>query len=290
MFDFLFEEAPKRTGLDLETLVEFGKEASNGLIGVNQLPLNETITKIANTHDLNEDQVEIVCQEANKATHRGLFKTAEEKYVTFDVADPSIVKAMMNGETEKVAHCSNIDMDYVSAPGEVEASRDYELNHSVGHDGLWDIEKRASRQQREKDKVVREDLKDIYILKTAAIESKENEFLKIASDQIINESFSYRPEMLVKIASFCKQADINKKRVSNLMFKLATKMVKDGWIQKEAMESMTSELVSPEVKKLQVNGAHPLTKVIKTIKEHDRDRDEAIRGMQNIVKSEGANE
>lgn len=290
MFDFLFEEAPKRTGLDMETLVEFGKEASNALIGVNQSPLNETITKIAKIHNLNKDQIELVCQEANKATHKGMFKSASEKYVTFDVADFNTVGDMIEGVTEKVASSVSIDMDYVSAPGEAEAYRDYELNKDVGHNGLWDMEKQASRQQIENAKVQEEDLKDIYIIKTAGLESKEEEFLKLASAQVVNETFSYRPQMVMAIAGFCKQANMKYKRASNLLVKLSSRMVDGGWISKEAMEESTDKYVSDKVESLKVNTSHPLVKVINTIKDFDRERDEAVRGLQNIVKSTGANE
>lgn len=290
MFDFLFEEAPKRTSLDMETLVEFGKEASNALIGVNQCPLNETITKIAKIHDLNKDQIELVCQEANKATHKGMFKSASEKYVTFDLADFNTVDDMIEGVTEKVASSNSIDMDYVSAPGEAESYRDYELNKDVGHNGLWNMEKRASRQKIERAKVQEDDLKDIYIIKTAGLESKEEEFLKLASAQVINETFSYRPQMVLAIADFCKQANMKNKRASNLLVKLSSRMVDGGWIAKEAMDDLTAEYTSDKVKGMQVNDSHPLVKVIKTIKDFDRDRDEAVRGIQNIVQSTGVNE
>ena len=77
MFNFLLEEEPSNN-LDLGTLTEFGKEACNALVGVGGVPLSDTITKIAQAHNLNDDQIQIVCQEANKAAHRALYKTAED--------------------------------------------------------------------------------------------------------------------------------------------------------------------------------------------------------------------
>jgi hypothetical protein len=56
-----------------------------------QIPLNDSITKLAKSMDLNQEQVARLCEAANNATFTNLFKnkdkTASDRVIEFDIAD-----------------------------------------------------------------------------------------------------------------------------------------------------------------------------------------------------------
>lgn len=287
MFNFLLEEAHDNN-LDLNTLVEFGKEASNALVGVGKVPLNETIVKTASSHNLNDDQIKLVCQEANKSAHRDLFKTAEDKYVVFDVADFHEVKDLVDGVTEKTASFNGIDMDYVSSPGEDKKYRDFSFQKTAGHDGLWDNTKVLDRRSIEKLAMQKQELEDQFLLKTAALQSKEKEFIKESKMILLNVPFSHREEGLGGLATFCKQAGLDNPRISDLVTKVANSLVNSGYLNKNASVDVTEAIKGADG--ADVNTSHSLYKTVETIKKYDKERADLKRGASNLVQTTGPNE
>lgn len=88
---------------DFET---FGKVASKRFIE-NNVPLNDTITKLAKEYGLNRDQISRVVENANVETHLKLYKEAEDKYIEFDTADPNKVISNLDFDIEKSAAVMN---------------------------------------------------------------------------------------------------------------------------------------------------------------------------------------
>ena len=86
----------------------FGKEAAQRYLESNE-SLTDSIVKIASDNNLNRAQINRVVETANTSTYLSLFKTAEEKYIEFPVAD-----------AEKVAQALNI------IPGNPEVLGDYD--------------------------------------------------------------------------------------------------------------------------------------------------------------------
>jgi len=79
---------------DLIDLENFGKAASRAYLE-NKIPLNDSISKLAEAKNLNSEQVKLVVEEANNSTHLTLLPTAEEKYIEFAVADYNKVAAVV---------------------------------------------------------------------------------------------------------------------------------------------------------------------------------------------------
>lgn len=69
---------------------KFAEAVSNDFV-THQIPLNESVEKLATARNLNEDQIGRVCEAANNLTFNKLFKntdkTASDRIVEFDVAD-----------------------------------------------------------------------------------------------------------------------------------------------------------------------------------------------------------
>lgn len=91
-----------------------GKEASQLYIS-NGVPLNDSIVKIANRENLNQQQIFRASENANVETYLQLVKLASspEKYITFDVANPQeIIKSMEKVATSSPAEDVNLWEDY----------------------------------------------------------------------------------------------------------------------------------------------------------------------------------
>ena len=94
-----------------ETLEYFGKEAAKEYLQ-NSVPLNDTITKIAEENALTKEQINRVTEAANTTTYLALFKTAEDKYIEFPVADSEKIAEYL----KPVSYIPNTLDDYGSPP------------------------------------------------------------------------------------------------------------------------------------------------------------------------------
>lgn len=100
-----------KTNLELKGL---GKEASQLYI-TSGVPLNDSIIKIANRENLNQQQIFRASENANVETYLQLVKLANspEKYITFEVANPQeILKSMEKVATSSPAEDQNLWEDY----------------------------------------------------------------------------------------------------------------------------------------------------------------------------------
>ena len=78
-----------------------GKEASTMLLE-HGIPLNEAIIKIASRRpDMSKEHVQRVIENANLITFEDMFKTASNKHITFDLADPNVIHAELD-KTEDI--------------------------------------------------------------------------------------------------------------------------------------------------------------------------------------------
>jgi hypothetical protein len=88
-------------------LEDFGKVASSSFLD-NSVPLNKGIQKIAGENSLNRQQINRVVESANVETYLAMMKTAESKYVNFDLADSNAIA----GDLEMPKIASVITDDY----------------------------------------------------------------------------------------------------------------------------------------------------------------------------------
>lgn len=291
MFSFLLGEAPTKS-VDIELIGELAKEASSAYLGPNQTPLNHSVVKIAKSEGLSPEQISMVCQETNKAVHQQLFKTAEDKYIDFDLADPTKIVAQMEG-TEKVASSgfhgfSDPSSDYKLAPGEEKANlADFSVckTASCGHDGTRDNTKREKKAVIEKLAHKNTLNNEAFIIKEAQIESLEKQFLKLARNQILSVTLNDRRDQFPYITQFCKVAGMNNARTDELMTLLDTVMVRQGVLEKSADIKADASLISNNLNARVINGTHPLEIVVKTIVKRDGEK-KLIQDRHNLIKTE----
>ena len=119
----------KKTAFELE---QFGKTAAKEYLQ-HQVPLNDTITKIASANDLNKDQINRVVEFANISTHVSLFDKQAEKYVEFETAEPAKITTDLRKQAEDamqklVPITPKSLQDYYDAPTNAEGISENHIN------------------------------------------------------------------------------------------------------------------------------------------------------------------
>ena len=94
-----------------------------------EVPLNDSITKIAEVNDLNGDQIKRIVEIANTKTFLKMYKTAENKGndIDFDVADATPILKKYYGsdkESGSMSKLASADVDSDVAPYEFEQDFD----------------------------------------------------------------------------------------------------------------------------------------------------------------------
>lgn len=101
------------TTADLDAYV---KTAAHDYIS-KSVPLNDTITKLANDHGFNREQINRVVEGANTEVYVQLFNQAKDKYIQFDNADSEKIASVVLADGPKTA--SIFGTDYESSPDPV---------------------------------------------------------------------------------------------------------------------------------------------------------------------------
>lgn len=283
MFGFLLSEAPNKNA-DLQILSEYAKHAARAYVSRDQIPLNHSIQKLAKTENLTPDQISIVCQEANKEVHGQLFKTAEDKYVTFELADPSCITNNIEASVTKTASAQTLDDEYAGAPYE-QVSQDFSFSKSAGHDGFKFSQEHQKRSDiMTKQASMAEIEKDVLIL-SAQIESAENRFVKIARNCLNDYPLNERSKYFPMIAKFCELSGMSKVAYTKLIDYTALVMKKQGLLEKNADIKADPDLISDNLDARIQNGTHPLYIEIKTIMDKNQQR-ETYKNRYNRIQTE----
>jgi predicted NUDIX family NTP pyrophosphohydrolase len=80
----------------------------------NKVPLNDSVAKLAQQFDLNQDQIARLCEATNNTTFNHIFKNktaSDDRLVEFDVADPKII---LRQQIKEAAYIGNISQNSVS--------------------------------------------------------------------------------------------------------------------------------------------------------------------------------
>jgi hypothetical protein len=146
-FSYLLSGQQQPT-VSAERLELFAKTAAKRYIQ-NQVPLNDTISKLAEENDLNSHQIERVCEIANIATHQAPWPSATDKVkVAFPLANARMIPKHASKDHKPETHEKAEDRprghtmsDYATAPKGL-PRRGPPMNAmmgvdpSKGHDGL----------------------------------------------------------------------------------------------------------------------------------------------------------
>jgi hypothetical protein len=288
MFSFLVDEAPDKS-VDLELIGEFAKEASSAFLGPGQIPLNQSIVKIAKAENLTPENINLLCQETNKQVHQHMFKTAEDKYIDFSIANPNEIMCELEGSektaSEQLQRFSDLSSDYEAAPGETETYfNDFTITKTAGKCGLYDNSKRKKKAAIEKLAFEKQKIKEELFIKEAEIESAEKRFVKVARNQLLQYPLQNRRSQFPYLAKFCKEAGMRRSRANQLLGLLDHVMVRQGLLEKSADIKADPELISENLNARIINGTHPLQIEVKTIVEKDKEKELIEDRGHNLIK------
>lgn len=307
MFGFLMEGNEHQSGKDLETLKEFAKQAASSFLGQDRVPLNHTIQKTAQVEKLTPDQISILCQEANKSVHEHMFKTAENKYVDFEIADPEVIVSEIDTKLSKTASANNLDAvfsqelsrleksasvesseidDFSFAPGEKKSyTSDFSFTKQAGHDGLKVPEEHLKKVAMEKKAQRLKDIEGEMIILNGQIESAEKNFIKEARNMLLPYPAHERANKFELIAQFCKEAGLPKERFEKVASLTEHVMKRQGLLEKKASLKADEQYISDKLDAKVINGDHALIIHIKTLVDKDK-RKEALKNEHNLIKTE----
>lgn len=252
-----------------ERLETFAKIASNRFIGEN-IPLNDTILKIAKDEDLNSHAVERVCEMANLQTHAGLLPSEPEKRASFafPLADSKKIASMICIENPPSATMSS---EFACPPCGPAASSGPSMEDLFGvsgqaHDGFQVpekkslvimIQKKAAEKNRMYDKLIKEAMLVETAEKAAHHQIKQAVLQGESLDEIhVNACNAGLGDFAVEYLD--KTADVLRKEFVKCAF--------------EAPEELIDRSVPVRV----INGRNPIIASLHTLKQY-RDNAFSIR-------------
>ncbi len=262
----------------LDVLGGFAKIAAHSFCNSN-IPLNDSITKLAIENCLNPDQIGIIVCEANKAVHASLFSNSDDKYITFPLADTKKIVDSLQLNVEKSASVQIHD-DYLYPPScKLGIQKISSYSTPIDVDLYFNLK---SKLLNEKKKIAFEIEKtelDLLSLKSKLSKSISN-FNKIASELVLNEDENKYLESLRMVYEFAKCAT-NEKIAKDLCKNIQEKVER---VTYKTASYLEDEYVSDAVlKKCKIiNSSHPLYSELKTINENILRQDELNRSYLEL--------
>lgn len=201
-----------------------GKEASSRYL-LDKIPLNDTIIKMANTHNLNPHQVARICEAANTDVYSTLWGMTKNGQFTFDMADQEKIADTLNGVSE-AKQASFLDESMV-APDKLASFLPEEGNFE-------DVEKTASFTLPEEE----ENISFKRFIKLAA------EF-KNLEEQAVDRLYSLynkRNAAISKVTAMIKSAALQGEDISAAYFAAKYAFPNDTDIIKRTFSKVASDL------------------------------------------------
>jgi hypothetical protein len=264
----------------MEHYREWAEEISSSFLNSGYTP-TDTLSKIAQSEELEPFQIEILAAEANKTIHAHKYASMDEKYFAadFPLANAKEVIRCLQGGTTKVAGAF---VDPIIPQADGPDAYDMFGIKPEKMDKTASV-KHQLKVAKEKTDLLSQKIDDEIFMKTAAVETGEKNFIKTARS-IVLEGYNSdeRMKSLGYIYHFTKQAGypVAGKR---MLAKLAFVLSKEGMLEprhaKVAMEYFTKkadlvappELISQDLNVQIVNGTHPLYITLKTVGDNEAD-------------------
>lgn len=253
-----------------------------------RIPLNQTITKIAQENDLNGNQIDRVCEMANIATHQGLWtKTAQKDKISFPLADARQVKQACGCGEAPPPPCGPIDSDYagppkalpMTGPGLAEMLG---VDPSASHNGLTDVpEKKKIIIILQKQAAVRQRIADQVLVAGAELEALEKQAYHAVKQTVLGGA-TFR-QVYVAAAGVGME-----KEAREYLPKFEERLIEEthgsvrARLEKLAIARAPEDLISENLgNAVVINGAHPVLVLLDTVR---RKTGEIRNGLQGLVR------
>jgi hypothetical protein len=285
-FQYLLAGQPAQVKHAADQLDLLAKTAAKRYIDEG-VPLNETISKLAQQNDLNPNQIDRVCEMANIETHKALWsKTAQKETISFPLAKAAQVK-QMNGDPGEVKTAAPIDMsaDYLGPPKGLPSHGDLNtlmgIDKTAGHNGL----EGASPKQRiiatlQKKAAERERVADKICYQGMELETLEKEAWGHVKQTVIGGTSFQQVYDAAAAAGLAKVA-------GEYLPKFHERLITETYgaqrnrLEKMAIAPVDPDLISENLGNMTiVNGAHPVLVSLDTIQ---KKTGEIKQGLINLI-------
>jgi hypothetical protein len=254
-----------------EELIDFAKSAAARFVS-KKIPLNDSVTKIAQSEGLVPDQIRFLAQEANKQSWASLFRENKDSAYDFPIADPDqVLGALQDDFSPKVV--KDLDLDYLMAPMAKTAA--------VDEFQIWGVEKLASPTCRSKQEIKRDlskkmeklsELKNhLYMKHLENNTMAEGEMLKLATllkNELLTHRYSDRKTEFKKFAEACmsmRPSETMVDRVNQIKERMEKLEVMEKTAALEAPENLINRNTGARI----MNGNSEIIMRIKTLMEWD---------------------
>ena len=265
-------ESPR---VSMEHYREWAGEIASSYLNANCLP-SDTLSKIAQSEELEPFQIEILAAEANKTIHTMKYASAEDKYFAadFPLADAKkVICSLQTGTVKTAGVFTEPKLGLSEGPDAYEM---FGVKPEV-------MDKTASVKHQLKNasgkaELLKSKIDDEIIYKTAAIEQATKEFVKTAKAMVLESDD--RMKTLGHLYHFTKCAGFEKTG-KKLLAKTAHVLRYEGKLEptkariafdffsKEADLKAPEDLISENLNATVVNGNHPLYITLKTIEDNE---------------------
>lgn len=252
------------SSLSQERLETWAKIASKRFVE-NSIPLNDSITKIAQENDLTPHHIERVCEMANLNTHTALMPNEPEKRASFGfpLADAKCIRIALGPKKPGATMSSDYAGPPKGTPSSGPSMADLFGVSGKGHNGfavpekkkvIIMIQKKAAERQRTHDS----------LLKTAMqCETAEKQFHKAAQQAVIQGSSL---QDIHTVACHAGLGDVSGEVLQKTARLMKTQFLM-GDMEKVAFEA-PEELIDRDVPVRVINGRNPIIGSLKALKEY----------------------
>lgn len=264
-FSYLLQ---KEAAVSAEELAMLAKVATKRFVD-EKIPLNTTIAKLAEERDLNQHQIERVCELANVGTHQALWPSAKEKHkLAFALAD---AKTLGKDKTPARRTHTAADHDYAGPPtgvcaGGPSVAELFGVAPGAGHEGLAGpsdkqrlliiLSKKAAERRR---------LKDGVLVAAMEAESAEKRAYAVVKQEVLGGSGMRDILRAATAAGLGKVAGELLPRFEERLVAEASGAQRTG-LTKSAIARAPEELISHDLGATTVvNGAHPVLVSLDTV-------------------------
>ena len=261
-----------------EILVAFAKTAAINFTK-NNIPLNDSLSKIARDEGLIPDQVRFLVQETNKQAWADLYKTNKDAAYDFPLADSSAVLDQVKDDFSTKT-IKDYDMDYLMQPMAKVAATVIEKVASTQGRSKKEIH-RELNQKLEKLAYAKNELRATFLENNTMAESTAELIVKGLKNELLEMPFSKRASTFKKFAAAAYK-HVPEEKTLEKMASIQHALEKLGVMEKTAALEAPEEYISKNMPAEIINGNNVLMIRVKTLMNYNRAAQDAFSRMSLV--------
>lgn len=255
-----------------EILVAFAKTAAINFTK-NNVPLNESLSKIARDEGLIPDQVRFLVQETNKQAWADLYKTNKDAAYDFPLADSSAVLDSVKDDFSTKT-IKDYDLDYMMNPVLKVAETAIEKVASTEGRSKKELHRELNNKL-EKLAYLKNDLQTKFLENNTMAEATAEMIVKGLKNELLEMPFSKRASVFKKFAAAAYK-HVSEENTLAKMAAIQHALERLGVMEKTAALEAPEQYISEHMPAEIINGNNTLMIRVKTMMNYNRAAQEAF--------------